>query len=380
MPTRRQTLLSSLTAALWQVLPRSARAADKPFASFNGAFGMKIADPFLAQFETAATSLVAAAAAFRKKPDATGFAGLQKGFDAVSDAWAAVQLLRFGPLSQNQRLDRISYWPERSNTTEKQMMAFLGAADQGKLSPASFATASVAIQGLSGLERMLYDSEKAADNKPASDKALAALTAGTPAAAYRAATIAAIAVNLQQIAKEGRKAWHDLALKLAKGDQAGFAASPQEATNQIYAGLVTEIQLVGGQKVGIPLGKSSDTAKPHQAEQWRSGRSLHDVALNIAALRQALLGDPAGSVIALVASDAAPALRSKLTAALDACDQAIPAVTMPLDAAVTDDKQGRPQTQAMLVKINQLRDVITNDLPQAAGITIGFNDLDGDSG
>ena len=144
MPTRRQTLLSALTAALWQVLPRSARAADKPFASFNGAFGMKIADPFLAQFETAATSLVAAAAAFRKKPDATGFAGLQKGFDAVSDAWAAVQLLRFGPLSQNQRLDRISYWPERSNTTEKQMMAFLGAADQGKLSPASFATAAFA--------------------------------------------------------------------------------------------------------------------------------------------------------------------------------------------------------------------------------------------
>lgn len=380
MPTRRQTLLSVLTAALWQVLPRSARAADKPFASFNGAFGMKIAVPFLAQFETATATLVAAASTFKKKPDEAGFAELQQGFAAVSDAWAAVQLLRFGPLSQEQRLDRIAYWPERSNTTEKQMMAFLAAANKSKLSPASFATTSVAIQGLSALERMLYDSEKSADNKPASDKAMAALTAATPAAAYRAAMIGAIAVNLQQIAKDGRKAWQDFAQKLAKGDQAGYAASPQEATNQIYAGLVTEIQLVGGQKIGIPLGKSADTAKPHQAEQWRSGRSLHDVALNVAALRQALLGDPAGSVIALVASDAAPALRNKITAALDACDQAIPTVTMPLDVAVTDDKEGRPQTQAMLVKINQLRDVLTNDLPKAAGITLGFNDLDGDSG
>jgi hypothetical protein len=380
MPTRRQTLLSVLTAALWQVLPRSAHAADKPFASFNSAFGAKIAVPFLMQLETATATLVAAATALKKQPDAAAFATVQQGFNAVSDAWAAVQLLRFGPLSQEQRLDRLAYWPERGNVTEKQMAAFLSAADKGKLAPAGFAKASVALQGLSALERLLYDGEKTADSKPVSDKALAELTAQTPAAAYRAAMIAAIATNLQQIAKEGRKAWHDLSAKLAKGDQAGLAASPQEATNQIYAGLVTEIQLIGGQKIGIPLGKSADAAKPRQTEQWRSGRSLQDIKLNIAALRQALLGDPAGSVIALVSTDAAAAMQGKLTAALDGCDQAVPTVTQPLDIAVSDDKAGRPEVQALLVKINQLRDVLTNDLPKAAGITLGFNDLDGDSG
>jgi predicted lipoprotein len=144
--------------------------------------------------------------------------------------------------------------------------------------------------------------------------------------------------------------------------------------------LVTEIQMISGQKIGIPLGKGVDAAKPHQAEQWRSGRSLQDIKLNTAALRQALLGDPAGSVIALVSADAAGDMRAKLTAALDAADQAIPGVVLPLDLAVTDDKAGRPQTQALLVKINQLRDVLTNDLPKAAGITLGFNDLDGDGG
>jgi hypothetical protein len=380
MPTRRQTLLSALTAALWQVLPRGARAADKPFAAFNGAFGAKTAAAFLAEFEKATAGLSTAAVAFVKKPGADTFAGVLQGFGAASDAWMAVQVLRFGPMTQNQRLDRIAYWPERSNMTEKQMAVFLSAADKAKLAPASFATASVAIQGLSGLERLLFDNGKSADNKPVSDKALAQLTAQTPAAAYRAALIAAIAANLHAIAKEGGKAWHDLSAKLAKGDQGGFAASPQEATNQIYAGLVTGIQMVSGQKIGIPLGKSADTAKPHQAEQWRSGRSLHDIQQNIVALRQALLGDPAGSVIALVAADAAPDLRAKITAALDACDQAIPTVTQPLDIAVADDAAGRPQVQALLVKINQLRDVLTNDLPKAAGITLGFNDLDGDGG
>lgn len=380
MPTRRQTLLSALTAALWQVLPRSARAADKPLAAFNSAFGAKIAVPFLAQMEAAAAELLTAATAFHEQPTADGFPDLLKGFDAVSDAWMAVQLLRFGPMLQSQRLDRIAYWPERSNTTEKQMMAFLGAADKAKLAPAAFATVSVAIQGLSALERLLFDSTKTAEGKPQSDQALAQLTAQTPAAAYRAATILAIAANLRQIAKEGGKAWHDLSVKLAKGDQGGFATSPQEATNLIYAGLVTGIQMVSGQKIGIPLGKSTDAAKPHQSEQWRSSRSLRDVQQNIAALRQALLGDPAGAVIALVGSDQASDLRGKLTGALDACDQAIPTVTQPLDLAVTDDKAGRPQVQALLVKINQLRDVLTNDMPKAAGITLGFNDLDGDGG
>ena len=380
MPTRRQTLLSVITAALWQLLPRSARAAERNLPAFNAAYAEKIAVPFLAAFENAATGLVAAAVALKAKPDAESFAAVIKGFNDVSDAWMAVQVLRFGPMTQNQRLDRIAYWPERSNTTEKQMSAFIAAGDESKLAPANFAKVSVALQGLSALERLLFDSEHDADGKPASAKALAQLTAQEPAAAYRIGLIGAIAVNLQQIAKDGKAAWHDLAAKLAKGDQAGFAASPQEATNQIYAGLVTIAQALGSQKLGLALGKGLEAAKPHQAEQWRSGRSLRNIERNLAALKQGLMGDPGGSAIALV-TDAAMAatLRQKIEADHAACEQAIAAVTLPLDLAVADDK-GRAAVQALLVKINQFRDILTNDMPKAAGITLGFNDLDGDAG
>ncbi|HVJ43001.1 MAG TPA: imelysin family protein [Dongiaceae bacterium] len=381
MPTRRQTLLSAITAVLWQILPRSARAVDRPSTAFNAAFGEKIALPILAQFETAGATLDGATQTLKKAPSAESFAAVVQGFNGVSDAWMAVQLLRFGPLTQNQRLDRIAYWPERSNITEKQIAAFLAAADTSKLVPASFATASIALQGLTALERLLFDSEHGTDGKAVSDKAMAQLMAGTPAAAYRIELIGAIAGNLRQIAKEGRAAWQDFAVKLGKGDQGGFAASPQEATNQIYAGLVTVSQLIGGQKLGLALGKSQAAAKPHQAEQWRSGRSLHNIDRNLMALKQALLGDPTGSAIALVtAPDTAAVLSQKLTSALAACEQALAAVNLPLDLAVTDDKAGRGEVQALLVRINQFRDILTNEMPKAAGITLGFNDLDGDSG
>jgi hypothetical protein len=380
MPTRRQTLLSALIAAAWQLLPRQARAAEKPYAAFNGAFGAKIAVPFLDKFDAAADALLNAAVAFKAKPAATNFATLMGAFGQFSDAWMAVQLLRFGPLSQDQRLDRIAYWPERRSITDKQMAAFITAADSSKLAPASFATSSVAIQGLSALERLLFDGESTGDGKPVSDKAFGHLSDGTPVAAYRAAFIVAIATNLRQIAKETRKSWTELATKLAKSDQAGLAASPQEATGQIYAALLAEAQIIGDQKIGLALGKSIDAAKPKQAEQWRAGRSLPNISLNLSALRQALIGDPAGSVIALVPAAQASDLKQRLTVALDACDQAAAAISKPLDIAVADATGGRHQVETLLVKVNQLRDILGADLPKAIGITLGFNELDGDGG
>src|SRR5262249_20245898 len=105
MPTRRQTLLSVITAALWQVLPWPTRAAERNLPAFNAAYGEKIALAFLAQFETAATGLVAAAQSLKARPGADSFAAVVQGFNDVSDAWMAVQVLRFGPMTQNQRLD-----------------------------------------------------------------------------------------------------------------------------------------------------------------------------------------------------------------------------------------------------------------------------------
>ncbi len=190
----------------------------------------------------------------------------------------------------------------------------------------------------------------------------------------------AIADNLQRIAQETRKAWQDLAPKLAKGDEAGFATAAQEASGQIYAALLAEAQIIGDQKIGLALGKNVDLARPKQAEQWRSGRSLHDIQLNLVALRQALLGDPAGSVIALVQADQIDSMKQRLSAAFDACDQAAGAVALPLDLAVSDEAVGRRQVETLLVKINQLRDILGQDLPKAIGITLGFNELDGDGG
>ena len=109
MPTRRQTLVSVITAALWQILPRPVRAADRSLTAFNAAFGERIALPALAQFQSATATLATAVQSLKQAPDAAGFAGMVQGFHDVSDAWMGLQFLRFGPLTQNQRLDQYSW-------------------------------------------------------------------------------------------------------------------------------------------------------------------------------------------------------------------------------------------------------------------------------
>ena len=207
--TRRHSLLSVIATALWQLLPRGARAADK-YAAFNAAFAKDIAMPSLKAFVTATEAQVKAAAMFKARPDAAGLDALYTAFGDVSDAWMAAQLLRFGPLSQEQRMDRVEYWPERRSITEKQLAGLVSAADASKLAPDVFARASVAVQGLGALERLIYGG----------DNPLKHLTDGSPAATYRLALVEAIANNLHRIAKEALVDWAALEPKLAKGDQA----------------------------------------------------------------------------------------------------------------------------------------------------------------
>ena len=71
-------------------------------------------------------------------------------------SWARVEHILFGPVTESMQRYRIYYWPDRRNMLTKQLNRFLGAADYKALDQIAFAKGSVALQGLSALERLLY--------------------------------------------------------------------------------------------------------------------------------------------------------------------------------------------------------------------------------
>jgi len=345
----------ALIASWLGVIAAPAQAAD--FASFNAKYAADVVAPAFKALAGETRKLAQAADEFAAQPSQDGFAAVRIAFESVSDAWMQAQFFRLGPLGAQQRSERFEYWPEKRPIIDKQLAALLTKADPDALAADRFAQASVAVQGLPALERLLYG-----------DTARQVLSAG-PEQKARIAVIQAIAHNLDNLAQELAAAWEK-----AESDPKLFAQEPNEATAQLYAGLMTGLQVVSDQKIAGPRGQTADKAKPKSAEQWRAGRSLKNITLNLQALRDAMTG-PSG-FSALLGPDQA-ALKDEIAKAFEAALAAAAAAPEPLDAAVTDP-DGRKKVGALLIAVNHARDVMNQKVPSAIGISLGFNEMDGD--
>ena len=129
-------------------------------------------------------------AEFCAKPDEMGFKVLQRAYLSTADSWSQIEFLRYGPIGDEFRAERLSYWPERKNATAKALADLLQKEGVADLAPETFFKNSVAIQGLPALERLLFD-----------DKAQTEMLSGDRKA-RRCAVGQAIAWNVLMIAHD----------------------------------------------------------------------------------------------------------------------------------------------------------------------------------
>jgi len=292
--------------------------------------------------------------AFLANPNPQAVVQLKSAYLAAADAWSAIEFLHFGPASADFRFERISYWPERKNATGKALALLLaGKGDEG-LGEAQFAKTSAAGQGLPALERLLFD-----------ENAEALLLAKDGAGDRRRRVGRAIARNIKIIATQILTGWRDGPDSIVKKlDDPAYAG---EATIRIATDLLSLFQLMRDAKLQTVLGKTIDLAKPRLAEGWRSGRSIRALAVNLAALRDAV------DIIFAGSSDEVSS-PSVLVSSVRIADSLTPEN---LSALVTSAKQ-RSDAVLLLDAVTSARDVMNAEIPNALGITVGFNSLDGD--
>src|SRR5262245_33678583 len=84
-------------------------------------------------------------AEFCAKPDQIGFEALQRAYLATADSWSQIEFLRYGPIGDEFRAERLSYWPERKNATAKALADLLQKDGVDDLAPETFIKSSVAI-------------------------------------------------------------------------------------------------------------------------------------------------------------------------------------------------------------------------------------------
>jgi uncharacterized protein len=300
-------------------------------------------------------------AAFNANRTRGDFQSLRAAYAGACDAWANAQLLKIGPISLFLRADRFAYWPEARNVTQRSLDALLKSNDPKELEPETLAHDSVAAQGLTALERLLYDGDPAG-----------ALQATGRDAIWRAKVGQGIAHNLAVIAREVLGEWTApdgvRAMIAANKPWKTIFADAPEAARLLLTDLVSGFKLMHDVKLLPVLGPNIDAAKPKSAEAWRSGRPQRDLKLNLSSAQ----------AMTKVFEEPIPAAhRTKIDGLYAAAIKGMDAVPADMGEAAADLKR-RPKVEAARVAIKAVQTELAKTLPADLGISLGFNLLDGD--
>lgn len=282
-------------------------------------------------------------------PDRAGVSRLAGSFRRVADAWARIEFLRYGPVVEDFRAERINFWPDKRNATTRGL-AELTAAGAPEPTLASVRAASAAVQGLPALERLLFD--------PGAAERLAS---SAPEAARACAAGRAIAAGLAVTTGEVAAGWEAFAAA-ATADPAAARETAARLTTDLLAGFQT---LIDG-KLLPALGKTAETARPEAFEGRRAGRVRASFAEPLAGQDE----------LARLLAGSGPQTAT-LTAALATARSVAEGLPDDFAESLASPKR-RSKAILLLDALRAAQDVALSDLPALVGVTVGFNSRDGD--
>ncbi len=299
------------------------------------------------------------------QPSATALNEARDAFAAAVAAWSKVEILRFGPVTQDQRYERLFFWPDPKGLGLRQLQDVLAKQDEAVTEPDELAGKSVALQALPALEFLLYGDGA---------ETLAATGDG---GAFRCGFALSVATNVDRIARNVVEGWREGAA-YAKSflgpvpDDPHYHA-PKEVTLDLFKAFTSGIELVRDQKLGKPLGASPAAAKPKLAAFWRSGLTFENAAGNLEGVR-ALFAQ--GGFAQLVTQES-PGVESSILFDLDHAIEILRGIDMPM-TEVVEDASLRAKLEALRVSLKGARDTAGDMIARGAGLAFGFNATDGD--
>jgi hypothetical protein len=152
---RRRAALVTFAAA---VLPlRTSTAYSKvDHAAIARASLTEVIRPGYAALATTTGALKDKMGALCKQPSADALDQAKSAFTGAVDALSKVEILRFGPITQDQRYERLFHWPDPKGIDLQEVQDVLAKHENSVTLPDELAAKSAALQGLPALEYLLY--------------------------------------------------------------------------------------------------------------------------------------------------------------------------------------------------------------------------------
>jgi predicted lipoprotein len=304
-------------------------------------------------------------AALCQAPSADTLEAARKAFASAVAAWSKVEILRFGPIVEEHRYERLFFWPDPKGLGDRQIRDALAKRDESVTKPEALSGKSVALQGLPALEYLLYGD--GADT----------LAAASEAGAFRCAFARAVAMNNEAIAKSVAEDWRegspDEKSVLSPGPDTIPYRAPKEVTLELFKSFTAGIELVRDQKLGKPLGATPEEARPKLAAFWRSGQSLANAAGNLEGVRALF----AKGGLAQVVAGEQPGVEKSVLFDLSHAIDVLSGIGKPM-AELAEDADLRGKIEALRVSLKSAGKTAADAIARGAGLAFGFNAMDGD--
>lgn len=313
-------------------------------------------------FQKSAEDMTATVKTLCAAPSPANHDAAKARFGKLATSWAHIEIVRTGPVIEQNRFERILFYPDRKSTGLKQVQAVLSKSDETATDPKTLATKSVATQGLGALEYLLFGTGSNT------------LISGND---FRCRYSAAVAENVGNVAAEITGIW-DAPDGIQKAWEQPGIDNPVfrtggEAITGLLGILVHGAEAVRDQRIET-FYKGADKAKfPKQALFWRSENTWPIIRANLDGLSELLV--TSGMVDLLPEKDRAivAATQDKLKSMATLTED----VTADLEKAVEDAAE-RQKLDTLLADGKDVISKLNDGYGGAIGLSSGFSFADGD--
>lgn len=327
----------------------------------------KLVDGFIRpgyrDFHTKAQKLHTDMAELCASPSEANFVAAKSAFAATVRAWGHIEVVRVGPVIEDNRFEHILFYPDRKGLALKQIQGAIASNDESFTKPDGLRQKSVAMQGLGALEYVLYGSGAEGLR---SDKN-----------SFRCHYGAAVAANVENLAQDLTTQWDTPggiqdAWKKPGPDNDVFRDGP-EAVTGLLGILVHGTETVRDERIETFYKLASNKIAPKQAVFWRSGLTFASIAANVEGVRDILTQ---ADVASLLPADKRGIVDTvnKLAGQLIATASSI---TPDVELAVTRDED-KAKLQSLLTDSRSMITDLSDGVGGAVGLTAGFSFADGD--
>lgn len=347
------------------VLSGSVAAQTPPTVAFDPDLGARLAEEYIApatlEFADTADALASATETLCASPAAESLAAARAAFEPTVTAWGAIWLVRFGPLLEDNRADRVFLWPDPRGIGLRQIQAFLADPATASITAADLPAKSVALQGIPALDFILFGT--------------GAETLATADGTIRCAAARAIAGNLATIAEEIAAAWAPggpfEASFAAPGAENSTYRSPEEVAREALKAATNGLEFIRDGQIAPAIGDTPESANGRLAPLWRSQATYRLVVAEIDAIRNFL---DASRFADLLPSDQAW-LGQSIDFELKAAAAALARIEVEPEQAVTDGEARGTLTYASIALASVRVNVV--NIAAALGLGTGFSAAEG---